>query len=85
MRVLLTVAFAMFLAGCVSQEDRMKAEIADCTELGFQPGTESFANCRLQIRGQRIAKMGAAAAIMNANQQNKPRTCTGYGASVTCY
>ena len=67
MRYIFIVALAGCLAGCVSAEENAQraaaADMAACTVLGAQPGTDIFIQCMLmqrQIRAQEEANAIAA-------------------------
>ncbi len=47
MKKLILVA-GLLLAGCVSPEELNVALEQQCVEYGFKPGTEAFANCKMQ-------------------------------------
>lgn len=51
------------------------AENARCASFGFRPGTDAFANCRLEMEK---AKIGAAGAVMGVSQPayQRPIDCT---------
>ena len=51
------LAVGVLLAGCASEaeiraaeEAQMAADRQECTNLGFEPGTEGFADCLLKLR-----------------------------------
>ena len=59
--LLCATALALALAGCktsrpaeeqvqLEQQRLRAANDADCRELGFEPGTEGYNNCRLQLQ-----------------------------------
>jgi len=94
---------ALLLSGCTTLSP---AEVAaqdqdTCANYGFKPGTDAFAQCRLQLaEGHHIDDVRQRAAIADSLQQmsnnleaNRPRTCnantfgSGYSSSttVTCY
>lgn len=53
-----------------------EAENARCASFGFRPGTDAFANCRLEMEK---AKIGAAGAVMGVASQpvhQRPIDCT---------
>lgn len=61
----LALALAPALAGCLVTEERRRAEQrrADaqaCLDYGFRPGTDAFANCRLQLDQARLDRERAA-------------------------
>jgi len=43
--------FALVAVGCTTpmREARLKREAAQCEAFGFQPGTDGYANCRMQF------------------------------------
>lgn len=51
MRGIWAVGIALALAGCNTpmREARLKREAAQCEAFGFQPGTDGYANCRMQF------------------------------------
>jgi len=61
MRAVVGLIAILALSACAS---RMERAAADCRGYGFQPGTEAFANCAMQVdlargaRAQRGAFMG---------------------------
>lgn len=51
MRGIILVVVAMTLAACTTpmREARLKREAQQCEAFGFQPGTDAYANCRMQF------------------------------------
>lgn len=50
MRILTAVTAALFLASCHATPEEIAAEDhAKCVELGFQPKTEAYGDCRLAL------------------------------------
>jgi hypothetical protein len=63
----------------MSREDKDAKDDAACRRYGAVPGTDLYVTCRMQqdqTRASVKAQMAAAA---------RPRTCTSYGSTVTCY
>lgn len=54
------------LAGCVSSEELAQADDRECRELGFEPGTEGYGNCRLKLREIRALERQALAVESNS-------------------
>ena len=46
---LLAISTSLVLSGCVSPREMAARHRAACASYGFQPGTESYANCLLQL------------------------------------
>ena len=46
---LLAVSMPLALFGCVSPREMTARHQAACASYGFQPGTEGYANCLLQL------------------------------------
>ena len=59
----------LLLGGCVSAQDVAAADNQECIELGFEPGTEAYGNCRLKLREIR-AMEHQAMAVQNAYGNN---------------
>ncbi len=85
MRVFIACCFALFLAGCASQQERearMQAQIVSmdeadnnrCIDYGNQPGTPAYAQCRMQLTQMRqqaaIATQAQQAALLGQVIQN---------------
>lgn len=82
--MIVVVIAATLLAGCStlgeSPEQVAADDDASCTNYGFKPGTDAFAQCRLQLaqghneddRARRARMAAVGAALMN----NQPRTCS---------
>ena len=54
MRLLATICLAIALTGCAEEMEGFFKSVearddAKCRELGFEPGTEAYGNCRLQL------------------------------------
>ena len=53
----------LLLAACASSEEiaaeRDAIDHQECVELGFEPGTEAYGNCRLELRSIRAQEMAA--------------------------
>lgn len=63
MRGIIAAGVALALVGCTTpmREARLKREAARCEAFGFQPGTDGYANCRMQFElkhKQEAAEMG---------------------------
>ena len=65
--LLLAAMVPLALAGCVSADERRAQEqaqrIADqqeCADLGFEPGTDPFADCLLRLREIRATEGGGS-------------------------
>lgn len=63
--VLLAAIVPLVLGGCVSAEERRAREQAqrvadqqECADLGFEPGTDPFADCLLRLREIRATASG---------------------------
>ncbi len=82
--------FCIFmLSGCATPEQRLAALGRHCEALGFERGTEAFANCQLQTyQGAEANRAAAARMIYQQNMQNmqqsRPITCTRFGYTTTC-
>src|SRR6185312_3457938 len=93
MRVLIVLCAVLALTGCattsMSPEQVAAADDTTCQGYGFTPGTDAFAQCRLQIAEQHHADnvrrrqaIGAALSDMGREmRENRPVTCssTTYG------
>jgi hypothetical protein len=55
MRYLLIALVPLAVAGCISAEDQRAMDQDKCSSFGFQPGTNSFANCMMEQSSQREA------------------------------
>lgn len=44
----LAVLACFSLAGCMTAEEKRAADNSTCSNYGFAPGTEAFANCMMQ-------------------------------------
>jgi hypothetical protein len=77
---------ALLLVGCATPEQRAAEMIADygpfCETMGFQPNTDTWRQC---IVNQSNSEMARRAAIYNAFQVGRPRTCNSIGGIVSCY
>ena len=77
MRTIVTVCLGLVLAGCAADmqwfppggglygktvEARQAADDAKCREFGFEPETEAYGNCRLQLEQIRATERAAARA-----------------------
>ena len=51
----------LLLAGCVSSQEIALADDRECVQLGFEPGTEGYGNCRLKLREIRALERQALA------------------------
>ena len=83
--LLCATALALALAGCkttrppeeqvqLEQQQLRAADDADCRELGFEPGTEGYNNCRVQleqIHGNENAAAASQAAHTNPGNSAK--------------
>jgi hypothetical protein len=49
-RPLACLVLCLAMTGCVSSQDIAAADNQECIELGFEPGTEAYGNCRLKLR-----------------------------------
>lgn len=63
--LLLAAMAPVVLGGCVSEEERLAREQAqrvadqqECADLGFEPGTDPFADCLLRLREIRAMEGG---------------------------
>ena len=71
-RIALAAALGLLTCNCAQLGQMIRdQEAAACTSYGFQPGTESFANCLLQVDQ---ARLNRAQSI----------SCTGSGNFMTC-
>lgn len=70
MRIMFTFLVLLALSACQSpaekQAEQDKAEVSECTRLGFKPETDAFADCRLQLRTVAAQQMNARANAYNA-------------------
>lgn len=90
------------LAACVSpiKQARQEREAAQCEAFGFRPGTDAYANCRMQFELEQRASnraLGAEirsatrAATMSPTQTRTPTMCSsrqsypGGPVSAVCY
>jgi hypothetical protein len=83
MRLLLALAALALLTGCATFEtpEQIAAkDDASCAGYGFKPGTDAFAQCRLQLGAEHAADSRAqranAARISAALLGNRPQTCS---------
>ena len=94
MRVYLAVL--LVLAGCATpltpqqQAARLIGAYGPvCDQLGFDRATDGWRNCILKHYDAEIQRdasnAAASAAAYQAFQATRPRTCTFYGAHMTCY
>lgn len=56
-RAILLLALAGALAGCTSAADLAARDNQRCTDRGLAPNTDLYANCLLQLEGERSARM----------------------------
>lgn len=82
------VALVLVLAGCATQEQiaaREAAYLAEidsrCVKLGFKPGTDAMALCRLQMKSSDDAAEAAHQANIRAR---RAMNCTTVGNQTTC-
>ena len=54
-RLGLAAACALSLAGCVTPQERHNMDQGQCYEFGFEPGTDGFAQCMMDLHQQRVA------------------------------
>ena len=101
--IIAALLLAPMLANCTTlSPEQVAAQDQDtCSSYGFKPGTDAFAQCRLELaQGHHIDDIRQRAAIASGLQQmsdsleaNRPRTCnantfgSGYtsNTTVTCY
>lgn len=64
---LLAAMVPLAFGGCVSEEERLAREQAqwvadqqECADLGFEPGTDPFADCLLRLREIRATERGGS-------------------------
>jgi hypothetical protein len=55
-RSLLLLAFGAALAGCTSAEQLAQRDNERCAARGLAPNTDNYANCLLQLEGERSAR-----------------------------
>lgn len=77
MRGVIAVGIVLALTACTSpmRESRLKREAQQCETFGFQPGTDAYANCRMQFEfkhKQEAAEFGKS--IGNAVSSSYDRT-----------
>jgi hypothetical protein len=85
------LAVVLFLAACVSPEQRAVARQAadrdQCINYGFQEGTDAYAECRMTIDQQRRARKAAITGAI-LSRPNPTITCNtmgnAYGGTTTC-
>jgi|GEM_PF-1444967 len=78
MRALILLAVGTTLAGCAEYEQRqaeqqMAAADGECRSYGFQPGTDGYANCRMNFANRQAATRTAVFESWMANQQAQQR------------
>jgi hypothetical protein len=62
-----SIAIAAALAGCMTAEERYAADDQQCQSYGFKPGTEGYAQCRMNLDlRRRQAAANIARGIGNA-------------------
>lgn len=62
-----TILAILALAGCASSPAEIVLEDTEsCTGFGFRPGTDAFANCRLQLEENRKAREIAALGVASS-------------------
>ena len=49
----LAAAFTLGLAACVTPQERHAMDNGQCYEFGFEPGTDAFAQCMMDLHQQR--------------------------------
>ena len=88
---LTALAVLLFLAACVSEEEREAARHERCVvEWGAQPGTQAYGTCMVlltQLDAQRRANRIAAYSAMQNSQSFQPpqqTVCQRYGNQVVC-
>lgn len=59
MRIPTVVLLALLAAGCASEQEIAAADQARCESFGFKPGTETFAQCRLELYKARYRRLDA--------------------------
>jgi len=93
--ILLALSVTYILAGCASPAERaaqlQAREQATCERYGFQPGTDSFAQCMMQIdQANQNRRAALAAAYMQSSPLFHPApppittTCSSMGGMTTC-
>jgi hypothetical protein len=55
--VLIVVAVGATLAGCTSAEQLAKRDQERCSDRGLAPNSDLYANCLLQLEGERSNRM----------------------------
>jgi len=80
MRNCVFVLGLLALCGCASPERLAAADDARCTSYGFRPGTDAYANCRMQADMQRQAQRQAAVSSLSNIQIRPP----GVSPSINC-
>jgi len=68
-RWIASALFCLLLSACVTAEEIAAADNRECIELGFEPGTEGYGNCRLKLREIRALEHQALA-VQNAYGSN---------------
>ncbi len=70
MRTIVTVCLGLALAGCAAEriEARKAADDAKCREFGFEPRTEAYGFCRLQLEQIRAIEWASVQTRRSAAQ-----------------
>ena len=80
-----TILLCLLLTGCATPQERLAAVGLNCEALGFERGTEPFAQCQLQTwQGVEAQNAANFRFLMQQQQMNRPVTCTRIGYTTTC-
>ncbi|CAO4163413.1 hypothetical protein [Methylorubrum populi] len=52
-RLAVVGACALMLSACVSAKEQRAMDLGQCADFGFQPGTDAFAQCMMDVSQQR--------------------------------
>lgn len=72
MRTYIALSIALIVGGCVSpiKQARHEREAKQCEAFGYEPGTDAYANCRMQFEMQHKRNMADIGnSIAQASQQ----------------
>jgi hypothetical protein len=58
-RLILIVSLALLAAGCASTKQLAERDNERCAARGFQPNTDAFSNCLVQLDSERDARKDA--------------------------
>jgi hypothetical protein len=72
MRLYILALGALTLVGCVTPQELAREDHDRCTGYGFQPGSETYAQCRMTLDTNRQASEQAAFMAYFAMQQQRP-------------